>query len=85
MPRFLLLSHAVFSILCLTARAEEVIDIDVDGKPLHAVVRYIQEISGAPIEMGENRDGLPIESDDTLRVTLKLEAVSWKAALKLAV
>jgi hypothetical protein len=67
------------------AAEKAVIDLDVKDQPLHEVVRLIEKSSGASIVLGENRDGRPLADDDTLRVTLKLDDVSWKTALKLAV
>ncbi|MHC4601234.1 MAG: STN domain-containing protein, partial [Planctomycetota bacterium] len=59
------------------------IDLDVKDKPLHEVVSYIRDVTGAPIELGENRDGLPLVKDDDLKLTIRLDGVHWLTALKL--
>jgi hypothetical protein len=67
-----------------TAQALDFVDIDVEDQAFHKVVRFIAEVSQRPILLGENRDGRPLGEDNELRITIKLEAVHWKTALKLA-
>ncbi len=59
------------------------IDIDVKEKPLAAVVDYIRSITGENIVLGKNKDGKPIAEAPEMRVTIKLEGVYWKTALRL--
>ncbi len=59
------------------------IDIDVKEKPLAAVVDYIRSITGENIVLGKNKDGKPISEAPEMRVTIKLEGVYWKTALRL--
>jgi type IV pilus assembly protein PilQ len=59
------------------------IDIDVKEKPLAAVVDYIRTVTGENIVLGKNKDGKLIIESPEMRVTIKLEGVYWKTALRL--
>jgi type IV pilus assembly protein PilQ len=59
------------------------IDIDVKEKPLAAVVDYIRTVTGENIVLGKNKDGKLIVDSPEMRVTIKLEGVYWKTALRL--
>ncbi|MHC4598496.1 MAG: type II secretion system protein GspD [Planctomycetota bacterium] len=67
----------------LPIEPKRLIDLDVEDKPLYAVVNYIRDLTGENIVLGKNKDGLPLDQDKTLRVTIKLEGVFWETALKL--
>jgi hypothetical protein len=85
-PKFV--AGMVLVILALSGPAagveKERIDIDAKDKPFHAVVAYIRDVTGASIELGENRDGLPLEKDEDLKVTMRLDGVHLMTALRLA-
>jgi type IV pilus assembly protein PilQ len=88
--RFATVWIAVLACLAPAAVAQEegvelkrLIDLDVEDKPLYAVVNYIRDLTGENIVLGKNKDGIPLEQDKNLRVTIKLEGAYWETALKL--
>ncbi len=62
---------------------KRLIDIDVEDKPLYAVVNFIRDATGENIVLGKNKDGIDLEKDKDLRVTIKLEGAYWETALRL--
>ncbi|MHC5078790.1 MAG: hypothetical protein ACYTHN_07210, partial [Planctomycetota bacterium] len=62
---------------------KRLIDLDVEDKPLYAVVKYIRDLTGQNIILGTDKDGRKLEEATDLRVSIKLEGAYWETALKL--